>query len=107
MVRDGKMMVRDGGGRYGDDMETGLGWDGDGEGKENGEKCYQYCNSLFKNECQAISWKRSHRNLCSQNEIILRLSSLPRQSFNIFSYLFNFKLGDEKCLPPFKMLKKK
>lgn len=57
-------------------------------------KLAKYCSK----ECQAKSWKMGHKNICNQSEMLLRLASLPRHSFEEF---FTFKLNDEHPLPPY------
>jgi hypothetical protein len=61
-------------------------------------KIAKYCSR----ECQSKAWKDGHKKFCSQAEIILRLSSLPRYSFE---NRFNFKSGDNSnFIKAFKML---
>ena len=50
-------------------------------------------------ECQAKAWRSYHKNLCAQNEILLRLAALPRYPF--VNYL-TFKNDEKYSLPQYK-----
>lgn len=58
-------------------------------------KLAKYCSK----ECQSYSWKESHKRLCEQNEILLRLSALPLQPFIDF---FTFNNNDKMFLPQYR-----
>lgn len=57
-------------------------------------KLAKYCSR----ECQAKCWKESHKRLCSQNEIILRLACLPRHEFEEY---FTFVPDQPESLPAY------
>ena len=51
---------------------------------------------IFKfKDCQLTSWKNGHKEICNQNETLLRLSLLPRYSYNDSG--FSFMERKNKC----------
>lgn len=58
-------------------------------------KLAKYCSK----DCQADSWKRCHKYLCNQMEVLLRLACLPRHLK--FDHHFTFKLDEASALPPY------
>lgn len=63
-------------------------------------KLAKYCSK----ECQSYAWKESHKRLCSQNETLLRLSTLHLIPFSDF---LTFNPSDKLYLPPFKQISEK
>jgi len=57
-------------------------------------KLAKYCSV----ECQRKCWKESHKKLCPQNEMILRLAALPRHEFKKH---FTFETSEDKSLPAY------
>lgn len=58
-------------------------------------KLAKYCSK----HCQVNSWKKCHKYLCSQMEVLLRLACLPRHLK--FNNHFTFKLGHKSALPEY------
>lgn len=53
-----------------------------GKEKESLSRCSKCKLALYcSKECQKESWISSHKGLCSQFDVLLRLSALPRQTF--------------------------
>lgn len=71
-----------------------------GTRKENLSQCgscklAKYCSK----ECQMTSWKTGHKKLCSQSEILLKLSCLHRHSFESGNY-FTFNSQKSSSTQP-------
>ena len=69
-----------------------------------------YCSVCKKSvycsyACQTVAWAAGHKKLCKQNEVLLRLSCLPRlqSDFDCEKYSFNFreKRRGNIPLPPY------
>lgn len=60
-------------------------------------KLAKYCSK----ECQVSAWASVHKKLCKQSETLLRVSVLPRYSFQNLNH-FSFDSNSKSYLPPYK-----